>query len=239
MQVDAPGADSRACARVDRVDGVARRPAERVAAGVAHRPEAEGEAVLGSRGQGIVHGGHGREPIADLATGRNNRSSCVRSSVWTSGGGIWGVKALAVSEEDGAIVGRLRDRLPTLHTASGMVGAGPGRLVARHAGGARGARRRRRGGRRRPERRGAVRPGRARRRGGGDPPGDPVERRQDGGGVRRDQGAGQAGAPARLPATARSPGSPRRSCSGCASTSPTRTGGSRTFCCPRTTCGCA
>ena len=60
VQRDAPGAELGQLAHgVDRVERGAGRPAERVAAGVADRPQAEGEAVLGAGGQGV---GRGHDP---------------------------------------------------------------------------------------------------------------------------------------------------------------------------------
>ena len=121
-----------------------------------------------------------------------------------------------------------------------MVRAGPRRLVARDAGGARGPRRRR--GRRHRLERSDARPGRARRRGRGDPPRDPLERRPDGRGVRRDRGAGRPRAADRAH---RQPGADRLHRAEAAVAAQARAGGvrrgSRGSCSPRTTCasGCA
>ena len=49
----------------DRIDRLARRPAERIATGVAHRPQTEREPVLRTRGQVVVGGRHGPHPFSD------------------------------------------------------------------------------------------------------------------------------------------------------------------------------
>ena len=153
--------------------------------------------------------------------------------------GTSAVKALAVSEDDGAILARCEVGLPALHAAARL-----GRAGSRRTGGAR------------PRR--CSRP-LARRRGSAgiglsgqmhglvaldaagevDPPRDPLERRPDGRGVRRDRGARRARAADRAD---RQPRADRLHGAQAAVAAQARarrtTRGSRGSCCRRTTCGC-
>ena len=100
--------------------------------------------------------------------------------------GTSGVKALAVSAE-GEVLARAEETVPALDPPSRLGRAGPGRLVARRGGRARGARRARRRGHRalRPDAR-PRRPGRCRPRPAAR---DPLERPAHGRRVRRDRSA--------------------------------------------------
>jgi hypothetical protein len=74
VEADAPRAELGEPAHgLDGVQGRARRPAERVAAGIAHGPQSEGELVLRSRSQDVVGSGHGDPPCTALMAGYSAR----------------------------------------------------------------------------------------------------------------------------------------------------------------------